>query len=200
MSEPTESDPLDRRIEAALGRLGAEHEPPPGWEARVLAAVARPARSWTWWLRRFSAPVLALALALALFWWWPRAFALELTLADGTTVRGARVERSVGRGTEPCPDLEAHANQTLQARMTGKGAYHALWIYREERLQRRCPGDLGCEPEGTAFVFDLTGIYQVVAVSSPVAIASPRGSFDSDISTVEGDPKFAVRKCQVTVE
>ena len=37
------------RIEEALVRLGAEHEPPPGWEARVLAAV-RPPRRRVWWI------------------------------------------------------------------------------------------------------------------------------------------------------
>jgi hypothetical protein len=37
------SDPNDpsRRLEAALERLGAEHVPPTGWEARVLAAIDR---------------------------------------------------------------------------------------------------------------------------------------------------------------
>jgi len=40
----TDKDPI-ARLEHALEQLGAEHQPPPGWEARVLAAVEpRPRR------------------------------------------------------------------------------------------------------------------------------------------------------------
>lgn len=35
------------RLANAVGRLGAEHDPPPGWETRVLASVDRP----PWWQR-----------------------------------------------------------------------------------------------------------------------------------------------------
>ena len=46
---PDGLEPISR-IEAALARLGAEHEPPVGWEARVLAATAPPPRRAWWWL------------------------------------------------------------------------------------------------------------------------------------------------------
>lgn len=40
------TDP-DRRLEHAIRQLGADLEPPPGWEARVLAAVEpRRRRGW----------------------------------------------------------------------------------------------------------------------------------------------------------
>ena len=52
------------RIEAALSRLGHDHQPPPGWEARVLAATAPPRRK-PWWL--FATSALAFAGAVVVF-------------------------------------------------------------------------------------------------------------------------------------
>jgi hypothetical protein len=40
MQDGQNSDP-DERIEHHLSELGSDHEPPPGWEARVLAGIGQ---------------------------------------------------------------------------------------------------------------------------------------------------------------
>src|SRR6185295_11711421 len=78
----------NQRIEAALAQLGAEYEPPLGWEARVLAAT-RARRPW-WWYAMPGFAVTALAVcAVAL---WPTAalpaLALSVEVQHPAPVRG----------------------------------------------------------------------------------------------------------------
>jgi hypothetical protein len=80
------------RIEAALAQLGADHRPPAGWEARVLAQTARMSR-WRRLLRwRIAMPLVAAgavaAIVVAVF---PRQreLALELAYRSSGVVRGS---------------------------------------------------------------------------------------------------------------
>jgi hypothetical protein len=160
------------RIEAALTRLGAEHEPPPGWEARVLAATARRTRR-PWWLSVIPAiPVAALAVVGVVFLRSPDEPEVALTFShDGS---------AVFRGP-----AEARVDDTMHA--TAHGADHvALWIYRDDKLVKSCPGDPRCQTTGRALsldvVLDTRGRWVGVAVSSSEPIAGPSGSYDTDIA------------------
>ena len=91
------------RIEAALERLGAEHEPPADWEARVLAQIGRA----PWWRRlirwRIAIPIAAAAAAAVViaFLTTPTQRELGLALAyqdTGVVVRGGGTSRRRARG------------------------------------------------------------------------------------------------------
>ena len=169
------SDSNDR-IEAALARLGAEHQPPPGWEDRVLAAVGAPRKRPAWWW--FAGPAMTLAaaavIALAVF---PRGGPRELALAvdvTGEQTRGAGAsERAIG-------DI-AHV------RVTGGAGHRAIWVYRDQRtLVTRCPGDPACRSTSDSLGIDvalsLVGEYTIVALSSPRALPAPTDDYDHDIA------------------
>ena len=175
MTEPTESSVPLERIEAALARLGAEHEPPPGWEARVLAATAPPAkRSW-WWL---GAPALALAAALVIVVIAkdpakPPALALNVAVTRSPTV--TRMSGS-----------DAQLGDTIHATAAGGHAHRAVWIYRSEQLILICPGGATCRSADGGVtadvVLDSIGTYQIVALASDAALPTPTGGFDHDVA------------------
>ena len=76
------------RLERAIAQLGSEHEPPPGWQARVLAAIESskpPQSSPLAWLRRWWAAIAAPVLAAAAVVLWfsldrPRPLRLAVAL------------------------------------------------------------------------------------------------------------------------
>ena len=165
------------RIEAALARLGEEHEPPAGWEARVLAAAGHPRSKRRWWW--FTVPTMALAAAAAVLLMVrvPRPPQLALNIAieqpagpEHPVQRG--VESSVDRSTDPqgpggARKSTAKQNETIHATAADGGPERALWIYRNEKLIIRCPGSSECRAADEAvFRLELTGVYQVVALSS----------------------------------
>jgi len=171
------SDP-DARLEAALARLGAEHEPPAGWQARVLAATeARRRRPW-WW---FVVPVVALAaggLVLSLTISPPRPApprSSPLQVAAVPVQRDA-VVRATG--------LALH--DVVEVRATGGSGYRALWIYRDEVLVLMCPGAATCHADRDATTVSLRvtsfGVYTFVAVSGPVPVFPSTGAYDADVA------------------
>jgi hypothetical protein len=173
MSEPTE--PI-ARIEAALSRLGAEHEPPAGWEARVLAATAPPQRRSWWWLALPGALVAAAAVFVLLP---PQTSALKLSLAfdPGPVVLRAR-------GSEP------QLGDTVRATATGGGKHRAVWVFHNEaKMVVACPGPEHCrqsEDEMTAVVeIKKIGTYQIVVLSANDPLPRPTGHFDEDAAAVD---------------
>lgn len=54
------TDPARTRLVQAIARLGAEHAPPPGWQARVFARLERRR-----WVVRMWCVIAALAAAAA---------------------------------------------------------------------------------------------------------------------------------------
>jgi hypothetical protein len=168
MTEPT------TRIEAALSHLGREHEPPAGWEARVLAATAVPRRK-PWWLFATSALAFAGAAAILVV---PQlqsrvvAFTVEAPWDKGApTVRGAS------------PNI----GDLVHATVRGGTGYRAVWVYHDDQLVAACPGDPGCRVEVDRTIADVRlraiGVYRIVALSSIVPVAPPRGSYDADVAT-----------------
>jgi hypothetical protein len=167
------SDPITR-LEQAIEQLGAGLEPPPGWEARVLAAVEPRRRSWfaRGW---FAIPALAAVVLVAVLL--PRAahrapepLALSAELVAGSQVmRGPSALRAIARG--------------------GKG-HRAIWIYRDGReLAAACPGHPACDSSGDALRIVLDpvpiGSYQIIALSSEAALPATTGSPDRDLAAAQ---------------
>jgi hypothetical protein len=164
------SDPITR-LEQAIEQLGADLEPPPGWEARVLAAVEPRRRSWLarGWLAIPAVAAIALVAVLL-----PRSLsrapeplALSAELVAGSQVmRGPSALRAIARG--------------------GDG-HRAIWIYRDGReLTAACPGHPACERSGGALRIVLDpvpiGRYQIIALSSASALPAATGSPDHDLA------------------
>lgn len=161
------------RIEAALKRLGEEHEPPLGWEARVLAATAPPKPKPRWWW--FTAPAGAAAMvALVALFWPPKRPLIEISLnKKGSTMRSGTL---MGENS-------AHLGDAVTA--TARGHYRAVWVYHNDALVVKCPGESKqCQSsdDSTTAMVELTlyGEYQVIALSSESPVPAPTGVFDTD--------------------
>jgi hypothetical protein len=163
------------RIEAALTRLGAEHEPPVGWQARVLAATAT-RKQRPWW--QFAIPAVALA-GIAIFVVvrppakdQPLEVALEFD-KHGAVVRGKA----------------AHVGDLMHAKATGGGHYRAVWVYHGDQLLIACPGATQCRSSGDATIADvelrLIGDYTIVALASNSPVPPPMGTLDIDIANAD---------------
>ena len=178
----------DQRIEAALARLGAEHEPRVGWEARVMAAVATPRRRW--WMYAGPAVAFAAAAAVALVVVRPPPPALALNVG---------VQRSaLYRGNE------ASAGDVAHIAVTGGKGPRAIWVYHEEvQLVLRCPGDPRCRISDDSTEADLTlssaGTYTVVGLTAASGLPQLTGSYDADTAAAK-DAGLEVRQYRLTVQ
>jgi hypothetical protein len=167
------------RIERAIAGLGTEHEPPVGWEARVLAA-STPKRRW--WL--VAVPALALAAVIAIVIGVrgdpaPKPFALAVAIeASGAVVRGTT----------------AKPGDTVQATASGGAGHHAVWIYRGDReLVVACTGAKPCRATLAS-----VGTYTVVALIAKQPLPAPRGSLDDDLAAaLSGGASHTTQKIEV---
>ncbi len=160
------------RLERAIEQLGAEHEPPPGWEAKVLAAVSPKPRRWfasRWW---FAVPaVAAIAIGVVLVPWHPEppplVVAAELIKP---------VEQTRGGSGE------------IHASASGGTGNRALWVYRNrQELVAACPGHAGCRTDADGVLrLDVaiarSGEYQVLALSAVGPLPVPGGSYEIDVA------------------
>ena len=163
--------PSITRVEAALRQLGAEHEPPHGWQARVLAAIQPRPRWCLWWL---AIPALALGMSAPIFW--PRPAPPEDRVALHVLVEPAGPTM---RGNS------AHVGDRVRVTAASSDRYRALWVYRNEReLIVACPGGPSCRRAGDATTADLTllavGTYTFVAITSTTPLPAPQGTYDPD--------------------
>jgi hypothetical protein len=162
------------RLEAALARLGAAHEPPWGWQTRVLAAVKTPRRQRGWWLALPAAAALALPLAL-----------VRPPPEDPLVLRVAMVP--VGR---PQRGSSAQVGDRVHAQATGGDHYRAIWVYRDHReLVVACPGGPSCGDLDDATAAEVTlltlGTYELIALTSASPIPAPHGAYDADLAAAE---------------
>jgi hypothetical protein len=172
------TEPISR-VEAALARLGAEHEPPAGWEGKVLAQIEQ----GRWWRRllrwKIAIPMAATATAaIVIVLLIPRDRALDLALdvrKSGKVLRGGAGGADVGDG--------------MRAIATGGDGHRAVWVYHDDRLVAACPGRSACistEDETVAELeLKLAGHYLVVALTSRSPIAAPGGAYDSDVAAAQ---------------
>lgn len=196
MTEPRDSI---ERIEAALARLGEEHEPPAGWEARVLAAAAPP-RKRPWWVFAIG-PALVAAIAIVMIAIPkkpPRALEVSIFVKKSpVVVRGETRDDLESR------ERTAHLGDTVQVRASAGAKVVALWIYHDEHeLVLRCPGQPGCTAITDGVTADLAisriGSYQVVGVSSAADLGEPTGNYDADVAHAE-NVNAVVSQYKVTV-
>ena len=166
----TEPEPI-ARIEAALARLGAEHKPPVGWEARVLAAATKPKPKPWWW---FAFPVVALAVT-----------AIVVCFPRSSTDQLPQLALDIEKGGVVVRGTSAHVGDIVHATATG-GGHRVVWVYRDDRLVVACPGAPQCRRNGEAtiadVVLDSTGEYTIVALTSQSPVPAPTGAFDKDVS------------------
>lgn len=191
------TDPISR-IEAALARLGAEHEPPQGWEERVIAATVDRKRSrwwWRWWLMPLPAAAVA---ALVLLFVRPTSTNPLLSLRSAVAGVEAHAEQAGMRRGESAGSV----GDVLTARATHDGAHGALWIYRDGRLALRCPQDQGCWGfvGQTVAALKLThqGEYLIVSLTSEREIPMPRGDYGEDVAAAkEADARDSEKRISV---
>ncbi|HEX7839608.1 MAG TPA: hypothetical protein VF469_19165 [Kofleriaceae bacterium] len=170
----------DDRITRALAQLGAEHEPPAGWEDRVLAAIEDPPERRRWW---FAIPLAAMVVAavLIVLHLAPKPDALALVVE-----RGPGAARLRGGGAAAGRLVVAHG-ESIHAVVRGGDRHRAIWVYRDGAdLVARCPGAPACRSSGEELTLDLTlpiiGTYQVIAWSSQAALPVPSGAYDPDVA------------------
>lgn len=171
------------RLEQAIARLGAEHEPPLGWQANVLAAIdADRERSWRGrWIRWLApAPALALGIVAAALLWisGPDSSSAFLSIRRVSTLQvvrggedfllGDRLGIEAGCGVERC----------------------AIRVYRDEQFVVGCPGTGSCRVGGAGVGMDLEldrmGEYVIVAFPVGAAAFDRRGSVDADLDALRG--------------
>jgi hypothetical protein len=168
----------EARIEAALRTLGAELQPPRGWQVRVLAEARTPARR-RWWHRREAAftALAAAAAAVAIVVWrpWQRPGAgpelAVLVDSRGEVARGKVVR----------------VGDVVRAAARNGPGHRAIWIYRDrDELIAACPGGAACTeaPDGlaAAVTLELVGTYTIVALWSATPIPPPAGTRDQAIA------------------
>jgi len=159
------------RLEAALEQIGAEHEPPWGWETRVLAVTGQRPPRRRWW---FAMQVVALAAIGLVFLPRPRPANHNLALEVIRDPSGPPV-----RGRSASVGCRVHVTATSGDR------YRAIWVYRNEHeLVAACPDGLSCQRSGDTTTVDVTlqaiGSYTFVSVTSTSPLPEPRGSYDHD--------------------
>jgi hypothetical protein len=171
------TDPTTR-LEQALARLGGDHEPPEGWEARVLEATRKPKRT-RWW--QVFGPILALAVVIVVI------VAVRARPPDQAAPPLLAVE--VHKGGAVVRDLSAHVHDVVHAAARGADGHRALWIYRGGALVLACPGAAPCREGDGETIADLEltskADYMIVALTSGAPIPVPRGLYDTDVGAAK---------------
>jgi hypothetical protein len=189
MSQQKSASRQYTRMEDALERLGREHEPPPGWEARVLAQVQARPPWWTRWTVWLTIP--AVVLVVLVFALWPEHPPRNLQLALDVTATG-----SIARGSS------AHIGDRVTATAAGGERYHAIWVYRDDELIAVCPGSSLCEISGdfarARIALGAYGTYTFVALSHARPIPPAHGSYDLDLVTA-GDAGMTSQVQRISV-
>ena len=160
-----------------LGRLDAETEPSPAWQAGVWSRLAeerdRPTRQWSRWLMPAGAIAAAAALIVAV---WlgrtPEALSLTAEVHAGRT--------PVQRGAD------AHRGDELRVSATIAGQPHAhLRVYfNDSELVADCVAGVSCTRQGDGISMTVAlssvGTYRPVLVVSGGTIPPATGTLDRD--------------------
>jgi hypothetical protein len=167
---------------ADIATLGAEDEPPVGWQARVWERIdRRRERRRSWWQgwHGWIVPVgVGLAASLA---------ALFLIRPPGPQPPSLRVE--VQAGATVRRGGEAQPGSLLRLTAATGGSRHAeLRVYRNDtELVLRCSTDRPCARQGdelrATVVLDAVGRYQPLLMRADKPLPSPVSDLEKDTST-----------------
>jgi hypothetical protein len=178
------------RIEAALAGLGTEHEPPPGWETRVLAAVGANRRRWWTYAAPGVALAAAAAVAVVVLHRPPPALALNVEVKHNLRFRGD----------------EAAVGDVAHIAVSGGAQLRAIWVYREDgQLVLQCPGDATCRSSDASpdasiqvdLMLSTAGTYHVVAVTGADGVRLT-GNYYTDTAAAQ-DAGLDVRQYHLLV-
>jgi hypothetical protein len=166
---------------ADIATLGAEDEPPVGWQARVWERIdRRRERRRSWWQgwHGWIVPVgVGLAASLA---------ALFLIRPPGPQPPSLRAE--VQAGATVRRGGEAQPGSLLRLTATTGGSRHAeLRVYRNDtELVLRCSTDRPCSRQGdelrATVVLDAIGRYQPLLMRADKPLPSPVSDLEKDTS------------------
>lgn len=187
------SDPMVR-MEAALQRLGAEYEPPPGWDTRVLTVIGQWHpwhhwwRRWRWWI---AIPIGALCPIVVLIWFWTSTAHMARPLSPSTmamwTAHSEALAIDVRRETvgSVMRGSSASIGDRVHITATSGDRYRAIWVYHNDReLVVVCPAGPSCNGARDTVTADVTlqivGSYTFLAVASSSPLPEPSGSLDLD--------------------
>jgi hypothetical protein len=179
------------RIEQALSELGADHSPPLGWEARVLAASEQPPKPW-WqrWQRWLVAGVPCAAAAAAVLFFvltkqaneGPLQIAVSRTVLEDPCVKADGTTACMSSGG----DCSIHQVNMLEA--TSSAAHRALRLYRGRTLIQSCeaatagPCEVTKDKLRLPWKVDSLDHYVAVAVSSNEPLPALSGELDADLA------------------
>jgi hypothetical protein len=169
------------RLRAELAALGAEDEPPVGWQTRVWGRLdqrrERRRPRWPGW-RGWMVPVgVGLAASLA---------ALFLIRPPGPQPPSLRAE--VQAGATVRRGGEAQPGDLLRLTAATGGAHHAeLRVYRNDtELVLRCSTDRPCTRRGeelrAAVLLDAVGRYQPLLMRAESPLPPPVSNLEKDTS------------------
>jgi hypothetical protein len=169
------------RLRVEIAALGAEDEPPVGWQARVWERLdqrrERRRLRWPGWRGWIVPAAVGVAASLATLFLIrppePRPPSLRVEVQAGTTVR---------RGGEAQP------GDLLRLTAATGGARHAeLRVYRNDtELVLRCSTDRPCSRRGdevrAAVLLDAVGRYQTLLMRAEKPLPSPVSDLEKDTS------------------
>jgi len=163
------------RLRAGIATLGAEDEPPVGWQARVWEGIdqrrERRRLGWAWWI----VPGVAATLA-----------ALLLIRPPGPQLPSLRIEIQAGATVHR--GGEAQPGDLLQLTAIPSSAHHAeLRVYRNDaELVLRCSTERPCSRQGdelrAAVRLDVIGRYQPLLILSARPLPAPTSDLEKDTS------------------
>lgn len=167
------------RLRADIAGLGADDEPPPGWQARVWSRIEeRQERRWRhgWWLR-LALPTAVGAVAATLL----AVFLLRpIPPAPPSLLAQIEAGETVRRGTEAQPGDLLRLTAT-----TGETPYAELRVYRNDaELVLRCSTEAPCTRQGTSLTatlrLDGVGRYTPLLLHSAKPLPAGGGDLDTD--------------------
>lgn len=166
------------RLRAGIAALGAEHEPPPGWQARVWERIEerkerrRRHRPWLLWMVPAVAGAAAVLIVLFLLRPSPEAPpSLVAQIESGDTVR---------RGEEAQP-----GDLLRLSAATGDAPYAELRVYRNDaEMVLRCSTESPCTRQGSSLTATLAlegvGRYTPLLLHSEKPLPEGGGDLDTD--------------------
>lgn len=165
---------------------------PAAWQREVLAKVDAevPVRRRRRAALAVAIPVLAAAAGIVLW--------LALRRPDEPPASVAALQLEVRRGARIMRTTTASRGDTLVVRGSAEGDAE-LWIYRDQELVTRCPGDAACRGSSAAeLVLEVAGRYRAILVLDRPS--GPPGRLNEDLAALQRAGARAVTAHPIAVK